>query len=162
MRIHIDLKDLEIILMGLGFTAGIGGFILDINNRVKCKRSQISYACIGFVMLFIIIPTVIFILACLASNSYDDIKPISISPTRATAEIDKFYPWGITIKLDNGNNYRTRVEDSELLVDLLNNGALLGKRANSLDIYCYINNDTICIPFEKPQNIHFKQYIPKR
>lgn len=88
-------------------------------------------------------------LSAISARSFDNIESLYIPPTKATIETDKLYPWGINLKIENGQTFKTRVEDQELFIELLENGALIGKRENSSDIYCYMNNDTICIPIQR-------------
>ncbi|MBD5192069.1 MAG: hypothetical protein HDS88_04175 [Bacteroidales bacterium] len=89
-----------------------------------------------------------------SDKSLDDVKSVSISPTHATVEIDGFYPWGVNLKLENGEVYKTRVQYQEELRDLLDGGALIGKRANSNDFHLYtVENDTICVNIQHPHFI---------
>lgn len=75
---------------------------------------------------------------------WDDIFSEQIEPMIGNAEIRKFYPWGVNLKLDNDRNYRFRVEYPDAFVKMINNGAKISKRANSADIILANDSTEIC------------------
>ncbi len=127
-------------------------------NPLPHIRTVMMIACISFPIYIF----TMYALSSLSSKQLDDMKSIAISPTKATVDIDNSYPWGVNINLQNGQKYKTRVDNQDLFIDLMEQGALLGKRANSRDIYLYINNDTICIPIQHNFNLTKRTISPKK
>ncbi|MDE6267006.1 MAG: hypothetical protein K2M07_06640 [Muribaculaceae bacterium] len=156
MHIELHLSLLGELFLALPFLIifiGIGVSLL----KGKMNAKRFIELLLSAITVLMVTPYVVFIVMSISSKSLDNLKPVHIPPTKATAEVNKFYPWGITIKLENGRKYKTRVEDQVLMTQLLDEGAQISKRANSSDFFLFTENDTTCIPI-KTSHIGVRNY----
>lgn len=116
--------------------------ILRQENRLDAFKEEINKDVYGRDVRFLVLSIATAIcwltLVQLPKNMpflfYDGIIEEEIRPVHAEIVKNQIYPWGLNLNLDDGREFRIRVENTDSFVNMVESGALLMKMSNSADI----------------------------